>query len=172
MRPSRSWWTFGLFVALTWCSWRTLRSDRPGSQDGRPERGDGRNRSSIVPAPPEPGQGPIVPEDFPHPAEEPGDLTGPDIEPGDLPRLSVERGDLSRPAAEAGDLPGLAAVLADDHPARAESETIRLGEEARQAGRLAEAEQIFRTALDEPGPRSLEPMTRLAEVLWLEGRFD
>ncbi len=49
---------------------------------------------------------------------------------------------------------------------------IRQGERAQRAGKLAEAERFFLAAVRKPGASPAEGRQKLAEVYWLEGRFD
>ena len=49
---------------------------------------------------------------------------------------------------------------------------IRRGERAQQEGRLADAERHFLAGMQRPGAGAVEARKKLAEVYWLEGRFD
>ena len=49
---------------------------------------------------------------------------------------------------------------------------VRGGERARQEGRLADTERLFLGAMRRPGAGAVKIRPKLAEVYWLEGRFD
>jgi hypothetical protein len=78
-----------------------------------------------------------------------------------------------RPAQPAERLEPPEIVALDPPPLPREvADAFRAAESARAEGRLAEAERSFVAVLAAGGPGAVEARRGLAEVLWIEGRFD
>jgi enediyne biosynthesis protein E4 len=200
MRPNRRWWIFISALALAcggswWLERRMTRTGADHSTQGPdaptiPEHpaSDGasgadqtlakRDGPAVENQPP----GPPEPVDFPDAPRSHSGLDNLSME-GDVPTAPMTldpSGDAAAPVPASpsafNGLPAIddqvepAAMLVATNPGAAAY--IRGGDRAQQEGKLADAERHYLWAVQESGTTAGEASKKLAEVYWLEGRFD
>ncbi len=184
MRPSRRWWVFILVSIPAWAGWWVAHRHRPPSGDGEANGGgitapglvdeDWRTRRDqggpVAQTPTAVVADDAPPLAPPGPSDEP---TAPGPFPG-LEDLSAQAGPPPGGSAGLDRLPTVDTLVA---PAAAEIEAglpaeVRRAVQAQQEGRLADAERHLLAAIKDPAANPAEARRRLAEVYWLEGRFD
>jgi tetratricopeptide (TPR) repeat protein len=195
MRPSRRWWVFILAITVTWAGWWWLKVRRPRIDVGWLEGEANPAVSRFAPDVPSPKWlDQVVQADDAQPPAPPVSAEGAeaatsvsgledlsragDTPPGPTPSRSAAEGEATGPSrgepSGFDHLPGIDDQLevASVEVNPAVDADIRLGHRAQQAGKLADAERHLLAALQKPGINSVEAKQKLAEVYWLEGRFD